>query len=61
MTNDKIHILITGASRGIGKAILTAIQSDAVKAVGQSTANESDLLSAISGNRKVLGYAGKKR
>ncbi|GAB5488472.1 MAG: SDR family oxidoreductase [Parasphingorhabdus sp.] len=46
MTNTKTHILITGASRGIGKSILDAVQSDQSLAVGQSTAGGDDLLQA---------------
>ncbi len=44
MTDAKTHILVTGASRGIGKAILDSLgETDAV-AVGHSTSGEADLL-----------------
>lgn len=44
MTNAKTHILVTGASRGIGKAILGSFDADNVHAVGQSTSGEAGLL-----------------
>ncbi|MEW4467258.1 SDR family oxidoreductase [Parasphingorhabdus sp. JC815] len=40
----KTHILVTGASRGIGKAILNSFDSDTVRAIGQSTSGETGLL-----------------
>jgi len=46
MTKDKTHILITGASRGIGLATLDVLQGDSTKAVGQSTTGNNGLLKA---------------
>lgn len=46
MTKEKTHILITGASRGIGQAALELIQGDGTKTVGQSTAGDNGLLKA---------------
>lgn len=46
MTENKKNILITGASRGIGRAILAALQRDGHNAIGQSTAGEGVLLAA---------------
>ena len=37
MSKAKTHILVTGASRGIGKAILESLDRDDVTVVGQST------------------------
>lgn len=44
MTDRKTHILITGASRGIGKAILNGFDGQDTAAVGQSTAGKAGLL-----------------
>jgi len=44
MTNAKTHILVTGASRGIGKAILGSFDPQKINAVGQSTSGEAGLL-----------------
>ncbi len=46
MTQNSTHILVTGASRGIGRSILSAVQGDGVKAIGQSTTVEAGLLQA---------------
>lgn len=46
MTQNSTHILVTGASRGIGRSILSAVQDDRVKAIGQSTTGEAGLLRA---------------
>ncbi|MEH6716440.1 SDR family oxidoreductase [Parasphingorhabdus flavimaris] len=37
MSKTNIHILVTGASRGIGKAIVDSLDPDRVTVVGQST------------------------
>lgn len=44
--NQKPHILITGASRGIGQSILEAVRQEGVNAAGQSTSGDDDLLGA---------------
>ncbi len=44
MTDRKTHILVTGASRGIGKAILDGFDVQDITAVGQSTAGKTGLL-----------------
>ncbi|MCJ8190823.1 SDR family NAD(P)-dependent oxidoreductase [Sphingomicrobium aestuariivivum] len=41
-----MNILLTGASRGIGKAALEALRADGHKVAGHSTAGEGDLLAA---------------
>ena len=46
MSNRKTHILVTGASRGIGKAIVESLGQDNVSVVGQSTAGDDDLIAA---------------
>ena len=46
MSKTKTHILVTGASRGIGKAILESLDRDGVSAVGHSTAGGDGLLAA---------------
>lgn len=46
MTQSNTHILVTGASRGIGQSILQAVQTDQTKAIGQSTTGETGLLQA---------------
>lgn len=44
MTDVKTHILVTGASRGIGKAILDSFDADDIEAIGHSTSGEGSLL-----------------
>lgn len=44
MTHAKTHILVTGASRGIGKAVLDSFDTQKVHAIGQSTSGEAGLL-----------------
>ena len=46
MSKAKTHILVTGASRGIGKAIVDSLDPDDVTAVGQSTTGADGLLAA---------------
>ena len=46
MSKTKTHILVTGASRGIGKVIIESLDRDDVTAVGHSTAGGDGLLSA---------------
>ena len=46
MSKTKTHILVTGASRGIGKAIIESLDQDGVSVVGQSTAGGDGLLAS---------------
>jgi 3-oxoacyl-[acyl-carrier protein] reductase len=46
MSKTKTHILVTGASRGIGKAIIESLDRDGVSVVGHSTAGGDGLLAA---------------
>ncbi len=46
MSKTKTHILVTGASRGIGKAIIESLDQDGVSVVGQSTAGSDGLLAS---------------
>lgn len=46
MSNRKTHILVTGASRGIGKAIVDSLDKDNMTVIGQSTKGENDLIAA---------------
>ncbi|MEH6828633.1 SDR family NAD(P)-dependent oxidoreductase [Parasphingorhabdus sp.] len=46
MSKAKIHILVTGASRGIGKAIFESLDQDMIAVVGQSTSGEDGLIAA---------------
>ena len=46
MEDAKTHILVTGASRGIGKAIVDSLDRDNVTVVGQSTTGANGLLAA---------------
>ena len=46
MSNTKTHILVTGASRGIGKAIVESMALSNVAAVGQSTTGRDGLIAA---------------
>jgi len=46
MSNSKTHILVTGSSRGIGKAILESLDRDDVTAIGQSTTGGDRLIAS---------------
>ena len=46
MSKAKTHILVTGASRGIGKAIVKSLDQDDALEVGQSTSGEDGLIAA---------------
>ena len=46
MSNAKTHILVTGASRGIGKAIVESMALSNVAAVGQSTTGRDGRIAA---------------
>ncbi len=46
MSDTQTHILVTGASRGIGEAIVESLDRDKVTAVGQSTTGANGLLAA---------------
>lgn len=46
MSNAKTHILVTGASRGIGKAIIESLDLDTVAVVGQNTRGDDNLIAA---------------
>ena len=46
MSKAKTHILVTGASRGIGKAIVKSLDQDDALLVGQSTSGEDGLIAA---------------
>ena len=46
MSKAKTHILVTGASRGIGKAILESLDRDDLTVVGQSTAGGDGLIAS---------------
>lgn len=46
MTDKKTHILVTGASRGIGKSILETLYGPSVSALGQSTTGQNGLIAA---------------
>lgn len=46
MSKTKTHILVTGASRGIGKAIIESLDREDVAVVGQSTTGGDGLLAA---------------
>ena len=43
---SKTHILVTGASRGIGAATLEAFEPSGARVVGQSTRGDGDLIAA---------------
>ncbi|MEP3227278.1 MAG: SDR family oxidoreductase [Parasphingorhabdus sp.] len=44
MTDEKTHILVTGASRGIGQSIFEKLNIPGVKILGQSTKGQNGLL-----------------
>ena len=44
MSNTRTHILVTGASRGIGKVIIESLDREDVSVVGQSTAGGDGLI-----------------
>jgi len=46
MSKAKKHILVTGASRGIGKAIFESLDQDMITVVGQSTSGDDGLIAA---------------
>ena len=46
MSKAKTHILVTGASRGIGKAIVKSLDQDRVAVAGQSTAGGDGLIAS---------------
>lgn len=46
MIEKKTHILVTGASRGIGKALMEALDIPSITAIGQSTAGQNDLIAS---------------
>ncbi|WP_417615726.1 SDR family NAD(P)-dependent oxidoreductase [Parasphingorhabdus sp.] len=46
MSNKKIHILVTGASRGIGKAIIESLDQDNATVIGQSTKGGDRLIAS---------------
>lgn len=46
MSKIKTHILVTGASRGIGKAIIESLDQDNVTVIGQSTAGDHGLIAS---------------
>ena len=46
MSKSKTHILVTGSSRGIGKAILESLDRDDVTAIGQSTTGGDRLIAS---------------
>ncbi|MEH6662256.1 MAG: SDR family oxidoreductase [Parasphingorhabdus sp.] len=46
MSKTKTHILVTGASRGIGQAIVESLSGDNVTVIGQSTTGKDGLIAA---------------
>lgn len=46
MSKIKTHILVTGASRGIGRAIIESLDQDNVTVIGQSTAGDHGLIAS---------------